>query len=700
MSKRYRKTGGQRQTADAFTNAPARLGFGQPNLLEATEYPLTRLTQDFQLMTSLYRSHWVVRRLIDAVPEDATKAWYKITSQMPPESMNRIARAERRTQVRRKLTDGLRWARLYGGALGVMMISGHEDMLEEPLDFDAVLPGSFQGILLAERWSGVEPSAELETDISCTDFGLPMFYNFEDGVGNRMRVHHSRVLRFVGRQLPLWERQAEQYWGASELEHVFDELKKRDNTSWNIAQLIFQANLRVTKMEGLGELLASSSPKAQEQLYRVLSSQNWLMGNMGMQVMDSKDGFETHQYSFSGLSDIYDKFMLDVAGAAEMPVTKLFGRAPAGMNATGESDLQNYYDSIETKQEDDLRPVLEKLLPVLCLSELGAVPDDLEFQFNPVRRPSDEEKRDLASKGTTSIVEAFNAGVIDHQTALKELRQMSEFTGQWSNITDEMIERASSEFEPAGEELPGGMGAMGFGLPQGMAQDAKWKEEDHPRRENGQFGKGGSSRGGGLGREGLSRLGKPAGSSHSKEERGSAKKGGGAGRNKAPEPGLSRVEPDKGDWNFREQGWKGRSTKAPTTDPRKAINPKGKEITKSYNPDDYENLTVGSADNTERQECGGIQEKKRLTDHHKRHGKEMGFKNEREYNEAGVEFLSKPLSENMEEIIANGKRLRYDYSTNELGVVNPDGNMSTYFWPDEGHKFWEGRIRELGSKKR
>lgn len=80
----------------------------------------------------------------------------------------------------------------------------------------------------------------------------------------------------------------------------FDELKKRDNTSWNIAQLIFQANLRVTKMEGLGELLASSSPKAQEQLYRVLSSQNWLMGNMGMQVMDSKGGFETISTPFPG----------------------------------------------------------------------------------------------------------------------------------------------------------------------------------------------------------------------------------------------------------------------------------------------------------------------------------------------------------------------------------------------------------------
>lgn len=141
---------------------------------------------------------------------------------------------------------------------------------------------------------------------------------------------------------------------------------------------------------------------------------------------------------------------------------------------------------------------------------------------------------------------------------------------------------------------------------------------------------------------------------------------------------------------------KGISSKAPAIDPRKAINPKGKEIAKSYNPDDYENLTVGSADNTERQECGGIQEKKRLVDHHKRHGKEMGFKNEREYNEAGVEFLSKPLGENMEEIIADGRRLRYDYNTNEFGVVNPDGNMSTYYWPNKGIKEWEEKVKLYG----
>ncbi|MCG6197883.1 DUF1073 domain-containing protein, partial [Anoxybacillus sp. LAT_38] len=76
-------------------------------------------------------------------------------------------------------------------------------------------------------------------------------------------------------------------------------------------------------------------------------------------------------------------FMLDIAGACQIPVTKLFGRSPAGMNATGESDMQNYYEVIQQQQESILGPVLDKLLPIMCMSEFGAIPDDLEYTFNP-----------------------------------------------------------------------------------------------------------------------------------------------------------------------------------------------------------------------------------------------------------------------------------------------------------------------------
>lgn len=184
---------------------------------------------------------------------------------------------------------------------------------------------------------------------------------------------------------------------------------------------------------------------------------NALMNNNSIQVLGENDSYETHPYAFGGLGETYDRIMMDVAGAAEMPVTKLFGRSPAGMDATGDGDLQNYYDAIEEKQEAELRPIYDKLLPVLFVSALGAIPDDWDYDFRPVRRASDDEMSDLASKNTDSVTKAFQAGMISQRTAMMELRQQAELTGMWSNITDEDIEKADAEVMQPDEGMDGGM---------------------------------------------------------------------------------------------------------------------------------------------------------------------------------------------------------------------------------------------------
>ena len=442
------------QTVDAFMNSMARMGYGTPSHNEAAEYPLTRLTKNYQLMNSLYRSHWIVRRIIDVVPEDMCKNWYSLLGQMRPEDVDRLQRMERQTGVRRKILEGMKWGRLYGGAAAIIMIAGHEGILNQPLSYDMIMPGSFKGLIVVDRWSGIYPQDGLVSDPSDPEFGLPEMYQVSsETIQGTIQVHHTRLLRFIGRELPFWERQAEVYWGASEIEHVYDELKKRDNTSWNIANLVFAANLRVLKMADAATILAMGNAKAQQDLYNTIQSQNWLMNNFSMYVLDKEDDFDTKQYSFGGLSDVYENIMMDVAGAAEMPVTKLFGRSPAGMNATGESDLQNYYDTIEEKQEAYLRPVLDKLLPILCLSEFGEIPSDLDYKFNPVKRSTETEKADIASKTSTTVTAVFSSGIVSQKTALKELRQMSDVTGLWSNITDEDIARADDTVNLPGEGL-------------------------------------------------------------------------------------------------------------------------------------------------------------------------------------------------------------------------------------------------------
>lgn len=452
-------------TMDAFMNTMARTGYGQPNHMEGTAYPLTRFTQNYAMMNSLYRGSWIVRRIIDIIPKDMTKNWIKYISDIDPKQLDLLQKAERKTRIKPALIQGLNWARLYGGSAGLMMIDGQEDELDEPLDLESILPGDFKGLLVMDRWAGVYPDMGLVTDISDPEFGKPEFYLLGDHSRmNTQRVHHSRIIRFEGDDLPEWEKLAENHWGASKLESVIEELKKRDNTSANIAGLIFLANLRILKMEDLGETLANTNEKAQSDLYNTIQAQNWLQSNFGMYIMSKEDDFQSIQSTFSGLDDIYECFMMDIAGAAQIPVTKLFGRSPAGMNATGESDLQNYYDVIEQEQEAQLKPALEKLLPVLCMSILGEIPDDIDFMFNPTRTPNDKDMGDSVKWKTDAIYGAHDRGIISDQTALKELRQLADDTGIFTNITDDDINAANaapekpdltmSEDDPIEEEDP------------------------------------------------------------------------------------------------------------------------------------------------------------------------------------------------------------------------------------------------------
>jgi phage-related protein (TIGR01555 family) len=484
---------GRKLTLDEFVNPLARSGAGMPNLLEATEYPLTRFTQNWQVLNSLYRSHWVVQKIINTIPQDMMKNGYDFQSDINPDQIQKISKVIRQTRLHSKILNGLYWGRLYGGAAGIIMIDGEADRMDEPLDLDRVMPGAFKGLLIMDRWSGIIPSADLITDITDPDFGMPEYYEVTLSEGQGViQLHNSRVCRFSGREMPYLEKLAENYWGTSEMEHVFSELKKRDNVSWNIALLTFMANIRVMKIDGMEQLLAYGGDKSQQALYNTLEGLNMMLNNNGIQILGKDDSYESHQYTFSGLGEVYDRFMMDVSGACGIPVTKLFGRSPAGMNSTGDADMDNYYDTIEQSQESQLRPVLDKLLPIVCMSALGAVPDDLDYIFNPVRRPSNDEKQSLGSQQTAAVVQAYTAGLVSEKTALRELQGSSKLTGMWTNITDKQIEAASDQPEAAGEMNIPGMSSM-------ETQDADFEESKHPRSNDGKFTGGGSGGGNSIG---------------------------------------------------------------------------------------------------------------------------------------------------------------------------------------------------------
>ncbi|WP_312428318.1 phage portal protein [Lacrimispora sp.] len=434
------------QVNDAFSNPIARLGYGTQDLLQATQYPLTRMTQNYQLLTSLYRDNWIIQNIISTIPEDMIRKWYTVKSNAAPEYIDALQRLERKVHLRKSLLEGMYWGRLYGGAAAIIMVRGQDD-LSQPLDYGLILPGTFLGLQILDRWSGIYPEMGIVTDPSDPDFGLPAYYTIRDEESGVLvsKVHHSRVIRFTGRELPYNEKIAEQYWGESEIEAIYTEVVKRDNVSSIIAALTFRANVNYMETDSMDQMLAVNNAEAQRRFWQTMQAQSVLESNFGTRLVNKGDVMHNTQYTFTGLPDVYDRVMMDVAGAARTPVTKLFGRSPAGMNATGESDMNNYYDYIDGLRENQFRPLLEKILPVMLLSAWGAVPDDLDIDFPPLQTPESSEIADIAEKKTQSIMAVYQGDLIDAATAQKELKALSDETGMYSTISDEAIKQAEGK---------------------------------------------------------------------------------------------------------------------------------------------------------------------------------------------------------------------------------------------------------------
>ena len=267
------------------------------------------------------------------------------------------------------------------------------------------------------------------------------------------------------------------YWGESEVEALYKDVVAHDNVSANMAALTFQANVNTMEIKGLEQLFSIGSGQAQRRFWNVMQAQSVLRSNYGTQLVEQGTKLTNTQYHFNGLKEVYESMCLNLCGASHYPMTKLFGRSPSGLNSTGESDLTNYYDYVDSQREAKLRPALQKLLPVLAMSAWGYIPGDLELSFPPLWTPTAKELADIAKSKAEAITSAYTNGLMNVDTAQKELRKLEEETGMFGSITDEEIAaNAGKSYQDMtalrdplmGLEL-GGEGAAPF---DGAARDA------------------------------------------------------------------------------------------------------------------------------------------------------------------------------------------------------------------------------------
>lgn len=435
-------------TKDGFANLTARMGLGAQNVLSDSTYIFDLLTRNRMKLEAMYRGSWIVGAAVDAVAEDMTRAGVNIKGSVDPEAIQQIQSKLTRLGVWHSLLETIKWGRLYGGAIALIVIDGQDPAT--PLNVDTVGKDQFRGLKVFDRWQ-LRPSLQ-NMVLEGMDYGLPEFYgvisNIATGQVSNLRIHHSRVIRQIGIQLPAMQAMTEEWWGESVIERMYDRLVSFDAATSGAANLIQKAHLRTVQIDKLREVLAAGG-KAEENLLSMFHHMRMLQTNEGLTLLDKEDTFAAHSYTFSGLSDMILQFGQQIAGATGIPLVRLFGQSPAGLNSTGESDLRMYYDNVAAQQESRLRDGMMKVLRVMHKSLFGVLPpDNFDFDFVPLWQTSTKEKADIATSITTTIATAYEKGIIDQTTALQELKQSSESTGVFTNITEEQIEEAKMEPPP------------------------------------------------------------------------------------------------------------------------------------------------------------------------------------------------------------------------------------------------------------
>lgn len=432
----------QGATTDSFQNFAQKLGVGADNPLTTGSYGFNPITRNRTLLEWIHRGSWLGGVAIDIVADDMTRAGIEIDSGMEPDDEKALHEESTALEIWDKTNETIKWARLYGGAIAVMLINGQD--FSTPLRLDTVGKDQFKGLLVLDRWM-VDPALEdLVTDIG-PDLGLPKYYRVQSNAPalRGKTIHYTRIaFRLLGIQLPYQQRLTENLWGISVIERLYDRMIAFDGASTGVAQLVYKAYLRTLKVKGLREVV-SMGGEALTGLVAYTDLMRRYQGMEGVTLIDGDDEYGEHGagQAFSGLGDALSQLALQLSGALQIPLTRLFGQSPAGFS-DGDNDVRNYFDHINQRQNKDLLIGITKCY-VLMSQSLGIeIPEGFMVKFKTLWQMNETDKATVAKSTTDSVVAAVGAGLIADQTALQELKQSSRTTGLWSNITAQQIKAA------------------------------------------------------------------------------------------------------------------------------------------------------------------------------------------------------------------------------------------------------------------
>lgn len=424
------------KTWDGFKNIINGLGTEKDHRYSTYFYAPNRITE--QQANDIYSHNWLAERVINVPVDDATKKWREFLLD-DPNKEREIEDVMKAFDVKSKVNQAVKWARLFGGAVIIAVIEGED--LAEPLDVKKIRPNSLSNLIVLDKYN-VYPES-IDRNIMSKNFNKPEFYTV---AREGQRIHHTRVALFQGDIPTIREWEQENYWGMSLLSKLWEPIKNSQTTTDSIGSLIYESNVDVYKIEGLNAMVAQGDDDLVIQRLKIAHE---MKSHINGIAIDAADGYEKKSNTFASLAEIDDRFIQKVAGASGIPVTKLLGISPAGQNATGESDMRNYYDTVSSIQENVIRPSLDILDAIIMASEFGEY-ESPDYEFLPLQQLSEMEQAEVDLKTSQRDQTYINLGIINALDVLSDLSKRGVYDS--IDVNRLVEERAAYELEETFEE--------------------------------------------------------------------------------------------------------------------------------------------------------------------------------------------------------------------------------------------------------
>ncbi len=415
ITNRMKDTWAAISRSDGWENAITALGTALASLSHHTIVGEAWLST--AVLDAVYEQDPIGRRI---VTEPVSAAFRQGFDLAPPQDMDEDQAQAGESQIREHLSGidaiellkkSFNWGRLYGrGGLMLGARDGASDPIE-PLDYDSVREFPWVRELTSDEFA----AHELDEDPDSPQYGLPESWTVTLSTGGASAdVHRSRIL-LTGAIPTTRAKRAENEWrDIPVLQAVYDDLRNFDSAKTGMAQMLVDASQAVLKIQNLPGILADDPTllKARLRILEMSRALHVMPIDAGSNVTAPED-FQFVERSFAGVADVFDRLLGALASGVGWPQTYLFGRSPAGENATGESD-QDIWDDL-VKADQDVYSSYLQILVNLTASALGLT-EGWTVTFRPLRQEDPTEQAKNQKTIAETDVANVNAGILDELT--------------------------------------------------------------------------------------------------------------------------------------------------------------------------------------------------------------------------------------------------------------------------------------------